>query len=207
MFSTSVDNIFVVVDRLTKMAHFIPCKKTSTSKDIAWLFFDMVYRYHSLPYDIVLDQGTQFVSKFWRSLFAILNVDTKLLSAFHPQTNGQTEQINQVLEQYLRCSINYQQDDWTTYLPLAEFAYNNTLHASTQKTPFFSNCGYHSKLDLLSLSTNNNLTVEGFVTQLSELQTPLTLQLQTAQKSYKKAANKFCKQAPTFKIGDKVWLL
>ena len=89
--SNSFDNIFIVVDWLTKMAHFIPCKKTSTSKDTVWLFFNTMYQYHGLPDDIVSDRGTQFVSKFWRSLFAILNVDNKLSSVFHPQTNGQTE--------------------------------------------------------------------------------------------------------------------
>jgi hypothetical protein len=205
--SNSFDSIFVVVDRLTKMAHFVPCKKTSSSEDTARLFLDNVYRYHGLPDDIVSDRGTQFVSKFWRSLFEILKVDIKLSSAFHPQTDGQTERVNQVLEQYLRCSINYQQDDWTVYLSLAEFAYNNTLHASTQKTPFFSNYGYHPKLDLLSSSTNSNPAAEGFVKQLSELQTTLKLQLQSAQEAYKASADKFRNKAPAFKIGNKVWLL
>ena len=202
--SNSFDSIFVVVDRLTKMAHFIPCKKTSSSEDTARLFLDNVYRYHGLPDDIVSDRGTQFVSKFWRSLFEILKVDIKLSSAFHPQTDGQTERVNQVLEQYLRCTINYQQDDWTEYLPFAEFAYNNTLHASTQQTPFFANYGYHPKLDLLNPMANNNPAAEGFAKQLSELQATLRLQLQTAQESYKASADKFRNEAPTFKIGDKV---
>jgi hypothetical protein len=205
--SNSFDSIFVVVDRLTKMAHFIPCKKTSSSEDTARFFLDNVYRYHGLPDDIVSDRGTQFVSKFWRSLFEILKVDIKLSSAFHPQTDGQTERVNQVLEQYLRCTINYQQDDWTEYLPFAEFAYNNTLHASTQQTPFFANYGYHPKLDLLNPGANNNPAAEGFAKQLSELQATLRLQLQTAQESYKASADKFRNEAPTFKIGDKVWLL
>ena len=205
--SNSFDSILVVVDRLTKMAHFIPCKKTSSSEDTARLFLDNVYRYHGLPDDIVSDRGTQFVSKFWRSLFEILKVDIKLSSAFHPQTDGQTERVNQVLEQYLRCTINYQQDDWTEYLPFAEFAYNNTLHASTQQTPFFANYGYHPKLDLWNSVANNNPAAEDFAKQLSELQAMLRLQLQTAQESYKASADKFRNEAPTFKIGDKVWLL
>ena len=163
LLSNVYDSIFVVVDRLTKMAHFISCKKTSSSEDTTRLFLDNVYCYHGLPDDIVSDQGTQFVSKFWRSLFDILKVEIKLCLAFHPQTDGQTERVNQVLKQYLRCNINYQQDNWTEYLPLAEFAYNNTLHASTQKTSFFSNYGYHPKLDLLSPSMNNNPASEGFV--------------------------------------------
>lgn len=78
------------------------------------------------------------------------------------------ERVNQVLEQYLRCTIKYQQDDWTAYLPLVEFAYNNTLHASTQQTPFLSNYGFHPELDLLSPSINNNLAVGGYVKQLSK---------------------------------------
>ena len=205
--SNLFNNIFVVVDRLTKMAHFIPCKKTSSSEDTARFFLDNVYRYHGLPDDIVSDRGTQFVSKFWRSLFEILKVDIKLSSAFHPQTDGQTERVNQVLEQYLRCTINYQQDDWTEYLPFAEFAYNNTLHASTQQTPFFANYGFHPKLDLLNPVANNNLVAEGFAKQLSELQATLRLQLQTAQESFKASVDKFRNEAPTFKIGDKVWLL
>lgn len=205
--SNSFDSIFVVVDRLTKMAHFIPCKKTSSSEDTARLFLDNVYRYHGLPDDIVSDRGTQFVSKFWRSLFEALKVDIKLSSAFHPQTDGQTERVNQVLEQYLRCSVNYQQDDWTAYLSLAEFAYNNSVHASTQQTPFFANYGYHPKLDLLNPSIDNNPAAEELVKHLSELQTLLKEQLQTAQESYKTSADKFRSQAPTFKVGDKVWLL
>ena len=113
------------------MAHFVPCKKTITGEDTAKLFIDNIYQYHGLPDDIVSDRGPQFVSKFWQSLFKILKVEIKLSSAFHPQTDGQMERVNQVLEQYLHCTINYQQDNWTSLLPLAEFAYNNSTHAST----------------------------------------------------------------------------
>jgi hypothetical protein len=134
-------------------------------------------------------------------------VDIKLSSAFHPQTDGQSERVNQVLKQYLRYSINYQQDDWTIYLSLAEFAYNNIFHASIQSTLFFSNYGYHPKLDLLSSSTNGNPAAEELVKQLSELQTTLKLQLQSAQEAYKAYADNLRNEAPAFKIGDKVWIL
>jgi hypothetical protein len=106
--SRNFDVIFVIVDRLTKMAYFVLYKKTITGEETVRLFVDNVYRYCGLPNDIILDQGPQFVSKFWKSLFEILKVDIKLSSAFHPQTDGQTERVNQVLEQYLRCTINYQ---------------------------------------------------------------------------------------------------
>ena len=93
------------------MAHFVPYKKTITNEDTANLFIDNIYRYHRLPDDIVSDRGPQFVSKFWQSLFKILQVEIKLSLAFHLQTDGQTERVNQVLEQYLCCTINYQQDN------------------------------------------------------------------------------------------------
>ena len=131
------------------MAHFVSCKKTITSEDTAKLFIDNIYRYHGLPGDIVSDRGPQFVSKFWQSLFMILQVEIKLSLAFHPQIDGQTEQVNQILEQYLGCTINYQQDNSTSLLTLVEFAYNNNTHASTQETPFYSNYGYHLKIDML----------------------------------------------------------
>ena len=83
------------------MAHFVPCKKIITGEDTAKLFIDNIYGYHGLPDDIVSDQGPQFVFKFWQSLFKILQIEIKLSSAFHLQTNGQTEWVNQVLEQYL----------------------------------------------------------------------------------------------------------
>jgi hypothetical protein len=130
--SKAFDSIFVVVDRLTKMVHFMPCNKTVTSKEIAKLFMDNIYKYHGLPYDIISDRGSQFASKFWQLLFKILKVKIKLSSANHPQTDEQTEKINQVLEQYLRCTIKYHQDNWMEQLPLAKFAYNNTIQGSTQ---------------------------------------------------------------------------
>jgi hypothetical protein len=119
--------------------------------------------------DIILDRRPQFVSKFWRSLFKILKVNIKLSSVFHPQTDGQTECVNQVLEQYSRCTINYQQDDWTSYLPLVEFSYNNTIHASMQQTLFYANYSCHPKLDLLNPSKTDNLAIEDFATRLLQL--------------------------------------
>jgi hypothetical protein len=116
-------------------------------------------------------------------------VDIKLSSAFHPQTNYQTKHVHQVLEQYLRCIINYHQDDWTSYLPLTEFAYNNTIHALTQQMPFYANCGHHPKLDLLDPSKADNPIAANFATQLLQLQDAMKLQLQEAQDRYKASAD------------------
>ena len=195
------------MDQFTKKAHFVPCMKFLSSENTARLFRDNEYRYHGLLDDIVFDWRSQFVVEFWRSLFEILRVDINLSSTFYPQTDGQIERINQVLEQYLWCSINYQQENWTTYLLLAEFAYNNILHASTQQTPFYSNYGFHPKLDLLSSSANSNPAADDFARKLSQIQDILKLQLQATQESYKTSADKFHNQALVFYIRDKVGLL
>jgi hypothetical protein len=92
---------------------------------------------------------------------------------YHPQTDGQTERVNQVLEQYLHCTINYHQDNWTELLPLAEFAYNNTIQGSTQQTMFFANYGYHPKFDQFDFNKVENPAAGDLVIQLSEIHTEM----------------------------------
>jgi hypothetical protein len=99
--SKAFDSIFVVVDRLTKMAHLIPYNKIVTCEETMRLFIDNIYKYHDLLDDIISDCGSQFTLKFWQSLFKILKIKIKLSSVYHPQTDGQTKRVNQVLEQYL----------------------------------------------------------------------------------------------------------
>ena len=147
--SEGFDAILTVVDRFTKMAHFIPCTKTTNSEETANMVMREVFRHHGLPDDIISDRGPQFISKFWKHLMEALKVSCKLSSSYHPQTDGQTERTNQTLEQYLRCFVNYQQDDWVKFLYFAEFAYNNKIHSSMRYTPFFANTGYHPGWTLL----------------------------------------------------------
>jgi hypothetical protein len=205
--SKSFDSVFVVVDRLTKMAHFVPCDKTITSKETTRLFLENVYKYHGLPDNIISDRGTQFTSKFWQSLFKILQVKTNLSSAYHPQTDGQTERVNQVLEQYLRCFINYHQDNWVDLLPVAEFAYNNTFQESIHQTPFFTNYGYHPRFDSLNLSLAENPAAQDLVTRILEIHKDMKARLVEAQEQQKRYADKSRKQNPNISVGDKVWLL
>jgi len=167
--SKSFDSIFVVVDHLTKMAHFVPCNKTITSKETARLFLENVYKYHGLLDDIIFDHGTQFTSKFWQSMFKILQVKINLSLAYHPQTDGQTERVNQVLEQYLRCFINHHQDNCVDLLPVIEFAYNNTFQESIHQTLFFANYRYHPRFDSLNLSLAKNPAAQDLVTRLLEI--------------------------------------
>ena len=127
----------VVVDRFTKMAHFIPCETGITAERTAELYIDRVFRHHGIPESIISDRGVQFSSDFWRSLWERLKVTHKMPTAYHPETDGQTERVNSVINQYLRVFCTYAQDDWVKLLAKAEFAYNNSLHTATGVTPFF----------------------------------------------------------------------
>jgi len=135
------DSILVVVDRLTKIAHFIPTTEKTTAGGLARLFRDNVWKLHSLPESIILDRGPQFAAGVMRELNEMLGIDSKLSTAFHLQTDGQTERINQKLEQYLRMFIDYQQEQWLEWLGTAEFTYNNKVQTSTKVSPFKANAG------------------------------------------------------------------
>ena len=145
---TEFDAILVIVDRFTKMAVYIPCKKTIDAADLADLFIEKITSRFGNPAFIVSDRGTVFTSKFWSTVCYHLKMKSKLSTAFHPQTDGQTERQNQTLEQYLRAYVNFQQDDWVYWIPLAEFAYNNSVHGSTGYTPFFLLMGYHPEINI-----------------------------------------------------------
>src|SRR6185437_6153401 len=124
--------ICIFVDRFTKMAHFAPTTDNVDAEGTVQLFLERVFSAHGLPDDVVSDRDVTFTSKFTKSIFKALCIKQNLSTAFHPRTDGQTERVNSILEQYLRCYIDYQQTDWSALLPVAEFAYNNTIHSSTQ---------------------------------------------------------------------------
>jgi transposase InsO family protein len=120
------DSIWVIIDRLTKIAHFLPVRVKYIVATYAELYIARILNLHGVPKTIVSDRGPQFMSKFWEELHKAL--DTKLLhsSTYHPQTSGQTERVNQILEDMLRaCALKFPQK-WDDYLPLAEFSYNNS---------------------------------------------------------------------------------
>ena len=125
------NSILVVVDRLMKMVHFIPTIENTLAEGLAWLFIDNVWKLHGLPESIILDQRPQFATGIMQELNKMLGIKSKLLMVFHSQTDGQTERVNQELEQYLRMFISYRQEQWPEWLGTAEFAYNNKAHLST----------------------------------------------------------------------------
>ena len=139
--------IVVFVDRFTKMMHCAPMhRKGQTAKDVAQLFMDNVFKHHGLPYKLVSDRDKYFVSAFWQHMNKLLNVNLSMSTAYHPQTDGQTEKANQVIKTMLRSYCNDKQDNWAENLPMVEFAYNNAKNASTRYTPFFLNYGRHPVL-------------------------------------------------------------
>ncbi|WVZ80731.1 hypothetical protein U9M48_028187 [Paspalum notatum var. saurae] len=130
------DSIWVVIDRFTKSAHFIPVKTTYRAKQYAELYISRIVSLHGIPRTITLDRGSLFVSHFWEQLQAALRTNLVRSSAYHPQTSGQVERVNQILEDMLRaCALTYS-TKWDEYLPLAEFAYNNSYQKSLEMAPF-----------------------------------------------------------------------
>jgi hypothetical protein len=201
------DTILVVVDRFTKMSHFIACNKSISAEETAKLILQQVVRLHGLPQDIVSDRGPQFAARFWRRLFKLFGTKINLSTAFHPQTDGQTERVNQILEQYLRCTINYQQNNWAELLHMAEFAYNNSIHTATKQTPFFANYGYNPRMHIMLSSQPEVPAAEDLGNRIKKTQEILTRELAVSQESQRKFANKKRLKHPEWKIGDKVWLV
>ncbi|SPQ99093.1 unnamed protein product (mitochondrion) [Plasmodiophora brassicae] len=206
--SIGFDSILVVVDRFSKMAHFIPCNETTTAAQLADLFLCNIFRLHGLPTDIVSDRGPQFISKFWKQLLNRLGVQRNLSSARHPESDGQTERVNQTLEQYLRTYVNFQQDDWASWLPIAEFAYNDACHSSTGMSPFFANYGYHPAFHDLRprTSASSNPSADERAEFLHTLRTVLKQNLSNAIHAMKRFADARRSPHPSYKPGDLVML-
>jgi transposase InsO family protein len=130
------DSIWVIVDRLTKVAHFIPVKTTYSGPQLAELYMSRIVCLHGVPKTIVSDRGTQFTSRFWERLHEALDTQLRFSSAYHPQTDDQTERVNQILEDMLRaCALQYGRR-WEKSLSYAEFSYNNSYQESLKMAPF-----------------------------------------------------------------------
>ena len=133
------DMILVICDRLSKMTHFVATTEGTSVEGLARLLWDNVWKLHGLPESIVLDRGPQFAAELTKELNRMLGIKIKLSTAFHPQTDGQTERMNQELEQYLQFFIENRQKDWLKWLAAAEFAINNKIHMATKVSLFMAN--------------------------------------------------------------------
>ena len=130
--------IWTIVDRFSKQAHFIPVKKTIKAPHMANLFIAQIFKYHGLPKSIVSNRDPRMTSLFWKGLFENMGTRLDFSSAYHPQTDGQSEIVNSIVLDLLKNYVNDvdHRNQWEKYLPLVEYAYNNTVHSSTGKSPF-----------------------------------------------------------------------
>jgi hypothetical protein len=204
--SQGYNAIMVTVDRLSKLVHVAPTTDTVTSEGMARLFRDNVWKHHGLPEQIISDRGPQFVSAFMKELNSILGIKTAASTAYHPQTDGQTERANQEIEQYLRLFVNHRQDDWAEWLPLAEFSYNNKIQASTRQTPFMLNTGRHPRLGMEPLRETKMPSVEDFVKKMLSARKEAEAALHKAAEDMARYYDQSRSEAITYKVGDKVWL-
>lgn len=204
--SQGYNAIMVVVDRFTKMIHVLPTTDQVSSEGIARLFRDNVWRYHGLPIKVISDRGSQFVSGYMRELNRLLGIQTAASTAYQPQTDGQTERINQEIELYLRMFVNYRQDDWMDWLPLAEFCYNNRIQSSTRQTPFMLNYGRHPRLGTEPVRETNIEAVEDFLQRMKAIQTEAKSALEQAATDMAKFYDIHRESSPNYGEGDKVWL-
>jgi hypothetical protein len=208
--SFSYDAILVVVDRFTKMRHFIPCKGTCDSEETARLYLQYIWRLHGLPTTIVSDRGPQFVSEFWKHLNKRLQIQSLLSTAAHPQTDGQTERFNASLEQYLRAYVSYLQDDWSEWLPLAEFAANSATSESTGISPFFVTYGFHPRMGFEPIEPDNSRPAirdsEQFAQKMKDISEHVRSELIASQARYEGQANRKRRPARHYKVDQFVWL-
>jgi len=180
------DSILVVVDWLTKMAHFIPTTEKTSAEGLARLFRNNVWKLHGLPESIILDRGPQFAAGIMRELNGMLGIESKLSMAFHPQTDGQTERVNQELEQYLRMFIDHRQEQWPEWLGIAEFAYNNKAHSSTQTTPFKVNYRQDPRMGFEGRKKRKYKGAKKFIEKMKEIQKEAKVVLGKVQEEMKK---------------------
>ena len=208
------DSILVMVDRLTKMVHLAPCHKTDDASTVAWLFYKHVASLHGFPESLVTDRDPKFMSNFWASLMARLRMTHLASTAFHPQTDGNTERVNRVMEDMLRHYVHADQTDWDSWLPMIEFAINNSWHSSITNTPFFLNFGRHprSPTEFVLLAANRGRepddrvpAVKSMIQNMHDAISDAKRCLHAAQQRQKAYAD-IRRRDVEFKVGDQVLL-
>jgi len=200
------DSIWVIVDRLTKSAHFLPVHTTYNAKKYAEIYLDRIVCLHGIPKTIISDHGAQFVARFWEQMQESLGTKLIRSSAYHPQTDGQTERVNQVLEDMLRACVIHYDKNWNKCLALAEFSYNNSYQASLKMAPFEALYGRRCRTPL-SWSQVGERTIFGpdLVTEAEEKVRVIQANLKAAQSRRKSYFDKRRKPSQ-FELGDHVYL-
>ncbi|QRW17243.1 Retrotransposable element Tf2 protein [Rhizoctonia solani] len=199
--SEGYDAILVVIDSFSKFGHFIPTSKKVLAKGLANLFVTHIWKLHGLPVRTISDRGTMFTGKFLRALYQRLGIKPSFSSAYHPESDGQTERVNQFIEFYLRSYVAADHSDWVKWLPLAEYAYNNAKHAATGKTPF--------KLVYGRNPIMNPSTVPANVPEADLVADTLAQEWQEAESALRMTKERMARPKgiiPEYSVGEKVWL-
>ena len=204
------DTILTVVDKATKMCHFVPCSEKISAKEVANLYWEHIGRIHGIPSVIISDRDVRFTSRFWKELWRVLGTDLRMGSGFHPESSGQVEKFNQLLEQTLRCVVHQLGEgrNWVRMLPSIEFSINNTPNRTTGYSAFYLNYGFHPLHPLQLLHSTTDSRVESVVSFVSRLQDTFD----RAQQQLLRAREQMIQQedqhrrAAEFQVGDVVLL-
>lgn len=204
--SAGYNAIMVVVDRHSKMCVIIPTSINQTSEGTARLFLNHVFKRFGIPKKVYSDRGTQFVSAFMRDFYKMVGVETNPSTAYHPQTDGQTERINAEVEKYLRAWISARQDDWAEWLPMAEFALNNRASEVTGASPFLLNHGRHPRTEITPNPSAKSESALEYTTRMEKSWQEAKAALEIVAEVTKARVDRRRLPAREYAIGDKVWL-
>ncbi|WVZ88557.1 hypothetical protein U9M48_035065 [Paspalum notatum var. saurae] len=203
--SGHVNCILVVVDLFTKYSHFIALRHPFTTAVVARLFLNNVYRLHGLPQSLVSDRDRVFTSQFWRELFALAGVQLCMSSSYHPQSDGQTERVNQCMETYLRCYVHACPTKWSDWLPLAEYWYNTSYHSAINCSPFEALYGHSPRHYGISSAHIPVPELSSWMQERELMNRVLQQQLLRAKERMKRQADKGHSER-AFQVGDMVFL-
>jgi hypothetical protein len=203
--SNEYDSILVVVDWLTKMTHLIPTNESITASGVAKLYLDNVFRLHGLPKEWTTDRGPQFASQVMREIHKSLGIKSSISTAYHPQTDGQTERMNQEIEAYIQHYVSHRQDNWSDLLSTAEFALNNWKQSAMDTSPFELNYGFSPKIEIAPKEVKTP-GAENYLSTLKESQEDAKAALTLTAEQMKYFYNKHASKTPKYVVGEKAWL-
>jgi len=205
--SSRYDAAMTVVDSVSKRVHFISTHTTVTAEGVARLFLHHVWKLHSLPKRVVSNRGPQFIASFTKELYRLLGIQLSSSTAWYPQTDGQTERVNQELNQFLRLFVNERQNDWYDLLPIAEFQHNNHVHSATQQPLFLINTGQIPHMGFEPSQAPSGLEmVNKFTEQMKSATEEAKSAIRKAQEDMMRYYNRKRTPAPVYKPGDRVYL-
>jgi len=204
--SNRFDVIMVVVDKFTKYAHFVPLSYPFTALQVAQLYMNNIYKLHGLPQAIISNRDRIFTSSVWQQLFKLSDTKLCMSSSYHPQSDGQTERLNQCLEGFPRCTVHSCPKQWSKWLSVAEYWYNTTYHSALGRSPFEVLYGHSPRhLGISDMASCSVPELESWLTERDLLTQLIKQQLMRVQQRMKAQADKGHSERE-FSVGDMVYL-